>query len=92
MAAKMLYANLLYQTAIKGKKAHKITMGSSFQAEVSDETLATDVYKREEYVPGIFAEYTYSKSEKFDLVLGLRGDHHKRYGFLLHPAFIPDGH
>lgn len=82
---KMLYANLLYQTAIREMKAHKLTVGSSFQAEVSDETLATDVYKREEYVPGIFAEYTYSKSEKFDMVLGLRGDHHNRYGFFVTP-------
>ena len=60
-------------------------MGSSFQAESPDETLATDVYKREEYVPGILQNTPTQKREKFDLVLGLRGDHHNRYGFFYTP-------
>ena len=82
---KMLYANLLYQTAIKGNKEHKLTMGSSFQAEITDEKLGLVEFAREEYVPGVFGEYTYSKNEKFDLVLGLRADHHNQYGFFMTP-------
>ncbi|MBK8701139.1 MAG: TonB-dependent receptor [Saprospiraceae bacterium] len=81
---KMLYANLLYQTVL-GSKDHKITMGSSFQAEQTEEQLAATTYERNEYVPGVFGEYTYSRNEKFDLVLGLRADHHNNYGFFMTP-------
>lgn len=81
---KMLYANLIYQTIIKNKD-NKITFGSSFQAENTEEVLGTQSFKRNEYVPGIFGEYTYSKNEKIDIVLGLRTDYHNNFGFFVTP-------
>ena len=83
---KMLYANLLYQTIIHNKN-NRITIGSSFQAEQSEEMLVTQDFTRNEYVPGIFGEYTYSKNEKFDLVFGLRMDHHNNFGLFITPRF-----
>ncbi|MFM2392091.1 MAG: hypothetical protein RLZZ546_68 [Bacteroidota bacterium] len=81
---KMLYANLIYQTTIKNKD-NKITMGTSFQAENTEEQLGTQNYIRNEYVPGIFGEYTYSKNEKIDIVLGLRADYHNNFGLFVTP-------
>lgn len=81
---KMLYSNLLYQTIIKNEQ-NKITIGSSFQAETSTENLSQQKFERTEVVPGIFGEYTYSIFEKFDLLLGLRFDHHNNYGLFVTP-------
>ncbi len=83
---KMLYANLIYQTIIKNAN-NKISLGSSFQAEKSDETLEQALFKRNENVAGIFGEYTYSKNEKLDLVFGLRADYHNNYGLFFTPRF-----
>jgi outer membrane receptor for ferrienterochelin and colicin len=40
---------------------------------------------RTEIVPGIFSEYTFSPTEKFTAVLGLRADHNSHYGWLATP-------
>lgn len=81
---KMLYANLLYQTIISNTN-NKITFGASFQGEQTNEKINETSYERNEYIPGIFGEYTYSKNEKFDVVLGLRADHHNNYGLFFTP-------
>lgn len=83
---KMLYANLIYQTILKTAN-NKISMGSSFQAEQSDESLQLAQFKRKENVVGVFTEYTYSKNEKLDLVFGLRADYHNNYGLFFTPRF-----
>lgn len=83
---KMLYANLIYQTIIKNEN-NKISMGSSFQAEQSDETLESALFQRRENVIGVFGEYTYSKNEKMDLVFGLRSDYHNNFGLFFTPRF-----
>ena len=90
---KMLYANLLYATDLKSEN-HKLTAGLSVQGEQYEEEFGEFVYDRNEWVPGIFAEYAYSIFEKFDVVLGLRGDYNNYYGFFatprLHMRYAPN--
>ncbi len=81
---KMLYLNLLYSTII-GDTDHKIVMGTSFQGEKYKESFGEFEFEREEWVPGVFAEYSYSIYEKFDAVLGLRGDYNNYFGFFATP-------
>lgn len=90
---KMLYANLLYST-ILGDTNNKIVFGASFQGEQYDETFSDLTFARNEYVPGAFAEYSYSIVEKFDLVLGMRADYNNYYGLFatprLHARYAPN--
>jgi outer membrane receptor protein involved in Fe transport len=44
-----------------------------------DESLNASDFDRQEHVPGIFAEYTYS-ADKFGAVVGARNDYHNLYG------------
>lgn len=81
---RMIYANLLYSTIISDTD-HKITFGASFQGEQYDEDFGEYSFDRKEYVPGVFAEYSYSIFEKFDAVVGLRGDYNNYYGAFVTP-------
>jgi outer membrane receptor for ferrienterochelin and colicin len=78
------YANLLFQSIIKNTN-HKLKTGLSFQYDAYNEQLNTVNYDRLEYVPGVFLEYTYKHFEKFDAIIGLRGDYHNEYGAFLTP-------
>jgi outer membrane receptor protein involved in Fe transport len=49
------------------------------------ELVSSTKYHRNEWVPGVFAEYTYKGSEKFTLLFGLRGDYHNLFGFFATP-------
>lgn len=81
---KNLYSNLIYQSII-GSTKHKFKTGLSFQFDDYQEVFETRDYQRREVVPGGFFEYTYSPSEKLDVVGGLRGDQNNLYGFFLTP-------
>jgi len=79
------YANLLFQDII-GTVAHKYRVGASINYDNYDEWYLTDQnFKRKEVVSGAFAEYTFSPSEKFDAVLGLRQDYNSLYGWFTTP-------
>ncbi|MBL7744873.1 MAG: carboxypeptidase-like regulatory domain-containing protein [Chitinophagaceae bacterium] len=78
------YANLIYQSIISNTN-HKFRTGVSVVADKYDELFRNSVYKRIETVPGAFFEYTYSKGEKYSLILGIRGDHNSLFGFFLTP-------
>lgn len=78
------YANLIYQS-ILGTTIHKYRIGLSLQYDRYDERYLTDAFKRTEAVPGGFAEYTFSPSEKFDAVAGIRGDHNNLFGWFATP-------
>ncbi len=79
-----LYANLIYQ-GILGNTAHKFRAGASYQYDVIIELLNNDDYGREESVPGIFYEYTYSYLESFNAVAGIRADYHSSSGLFITP-------
>jgi len=40
---------------------------------------------RSEFVPGAFAEYTFTQGDKFTFILGLREDYNSRFGWLFTP-------
>ena len=89
---KNIYSNFIFQRELKAK-GNEIKLGASFQGDIFDENVNNVSFLRNEYVPGAFFEYTFTKDEIFSLVAGLRGDFHSDYGFFitprLHARFAP---
>jgi outer membrane receptor for ferrienterochelin and colicin len=87
------YSNVLVSSYIVNP-SHKYVVGGSFLYDRFDEqysdTLSINItpltqFQREEFVPGAFAQYTYSGNEKMTFIIGLRGDYHSRFGMLFTP-------
>jgi len=78
------YANLIYQSII-GSTVHKFRTGLSFLHDHYDESLKSNRYLRTENIPGFFGEYTFTPSDKFSMIAGIRGDNHNLFGFFLTP-------
>lgn len=78
------YFNSLYQSII-GTSMHKYRVGLSLLYDQYDEQVDSLRYKRTEFVPGVFAEYTLTYLERFAMVIGVRGDYHNYYGFFATP-------
>ncbi|MEC3881440.1 TonB-dependent receptor domain-containing protein [Parapedobacter sp. 10938] len=78
------YANLIYQDVI-GTVVHKYRTGLSMQYDRYDERYLAEPFGRTEMVPGAFFEYTYSPSDKLDVVAGIRGDYNNLYGWFATP-------
>jgi outer membrane receptor for ferrienterochelin and colicins len=78
------YSNLIYQSII-GSTAHKFRTGISFVYDRYNEQFNNANYKRNETVPGAFFEYTYSLTDKFNAVAGVRVDHNNLYGTFVTP-------
>lgn len=81
------YANLIYDMQFADK--HKLSVGTSFNADVYKENLTLDAlssYNRDEYTPGVFAEYTYTH-KSLTAMGGLRLDHNSLYGTYVLPRF-----
>ena len=79
-----IYTNLIYQSIISNSD-HKFRTGLSFNADDYNELYKDQSYKRKEYVPGAFFEYTYTMNEKFSAVAGMRADHNSLYGWFATP-------
>ncbi len=85
------YFNSLFSSWI-GSPTHSYVTGASFSYDnyntrYRDDlngTLSTPL-DREEIVPGIYAQYTYSPSHKLTLLAGLREDWNSAYGWLFTP-------
>lgn len=78
------YSNLIYQSIIH-TTTHKFRTGLSFVYDKYNEDFKANNYKRTEVVPGAFFEYTYTPSDKFDVVAGIREDHNSLYGWFTTP-------
>lgn len=74
-----IYANYIYQSIV-GNTNHKFRTGTSFLYDNYEEILNDTAYYRKELVPGAYFEYTYSHLDKFNVVAGIRADHHSIYG------------
>lgn len=72
------YSNLIFESII-GNTNHKYKAGASFMYDGYEETYLEDDMKRNEIVPGIFAEYTLT-GLKYTLVAGARADFHNLAG------------
>jgi outer membrane receptor for ferrienterochelin and colicin/copper chaperone CopZ len=81
---KNFYSNFIYQSII-GNTNHKFRTGISFVADSYDESLHFSVYKRTETVPGAFFEYTYTHSDHFSFIAGIRGDYNSIFGAFVTP-------
>ena len=79
-----LYGNLIYQSVISNTQ-HKFRTGFSFQYDHYNEDFKLTNYQRKEVVPGAFFEYTFTPSEKFSAVAGLRADNNNLFGFFITP-------
>ncbi len=73
------YANLIYQNII-GNTNHTYKAGLSYLLDDYRESLTPIQQNRTESVPGVFAEYTYTDSDRLTLVLGGRFDYHNLFG------------
>ncbi|SDI46673.1 Outer membrane receptor proteins, mostly Fe transport [Chryseobacterium taeanense] len=72
------YSNLIFES-ILGNTNHKYKAGVSFMYDGYDETYLAGNFKRNEIVPGAFAEYTLT-GLKYTLVAGARVDFHNLAG------------
>ncbi|KQR95710.1 TonB-dependent receptor [Chryseobacterium sp. Leaf180] len=72
------YSNLIFESII-GNTNHKYKAGASFMYDGFKENYLTNNFKRNEIVPGIFAEYTLT-GLKYTLVAGARADFHNLAG------------
>ncbi|MDN4012517.1 TonB-dependent receptor [Chryseobacterium gambrini] len=72
------YSNLIFES-ILGNTNHKYKAGASFMYDGYDENYLTSAIKRNEIVPGAFAEYTLT-GLKYTLVAGARVDFHNLAG------------
>ncbi len=86
------YANLIYQTII-GNTNHVIKGGASALIDNYDETFAGQRFQRNETVPGVFTEYSFTGGTKWNIVAGLRADYHNLFGAFvtprLHVRYVP---
>lgn len=71
----------------------KFSAGASFQSDNFNEDLMMNFtnqgslvnFKRDEVVPGVFFQYTYSIDEKLTVIAGIRSDFHNNYGTFVTP-------
>ena len=87
------YLNALWQGNWEGggliDNDHRLSAGLSVNYDKYNERLALNlsplVLNRDELTPGLFAEYSYTYSDKLSLVAGVRADYSTRYGFFVTP-------
>ncbi|MCX6300190.1 MAG: TonB-dependent receptor [Bacteroidetes bacterium] len=78
------YSNLIYQSIINST-IHKFRTGFSVQYDHYNEAIKLLNYNRKELVAGGFFEYTFTPSENFSAVAGIRADNNNLYGAFLTP-------
>ena len=78
------YSNLIFESII-GNTDHKYNVGASMIYDFYDERYVSARTAKEEYTPGIFAQYTYTHLEQFTLMGGIRADYSSLYGMFFTP-------
>lgn len=97
------YLNAMFQTYFDETDKHKITAGLSLNYDNYYEVMTSDKEEfkiptmesakktlnmtRQEWTPGVFAEYSLKVDEKLSLLAGVRGDYSTQYGFFITPRF-----
>lgn len=88
------YTNILFSSHIGDNAFHKYSVGGSFifdnykvryQDSLVFNITPLTALNRQEIVPGVFAEYTFSPSDKFTFIAGFRTDYNSKYGWLFTP-------
>jgi outer membrane receptor for ferrienterochelin and colicin len=78
------YANLIYQSIIVHTE-HKFKVGLSYINDTYNESFTGVNYRRNESVPGAFAEYNFDRENKFSFLGGIRVDYHNLFGLQVNP-------
>jgi outer membrane receptor for ferrienterochelin and colicins len=81
---KTFYANYIFQGIINNIN-HTYRIGASFLNDDVKETYKLFQLNRIEQVGGVFGEYAYNKSDKLNVIAGLRADYHNYYGLFFTP-------
>ncbi len=76
--------NSIFETRFSEYSDHSIRTGLHFQYDDFAEAYRDSAFSRTELVPGVFAEYTWSRP-RFTAVLGARNDYHNLFGNQLSP-------
>ena len=91
------YANLQYELFWGKDKTQELKTGVSYRHFILDENIAfaeadtlgrsfAGNYRREENIPGFFAENTFHlKDQRWIWIAGLRADHHNTFGWYVTP-------
>jgi len=81
-----LYANLIFQTSFGSMS--KISTGASVNADMYKESVLETVstnFEKQEFIHGVFAEYTLNLNDKLIALAGLRADNNVGYGTFITP-------
>ncbi|MFH1000733.1 MAG: TonB-dependent receptor, partial [Bacteroidota bacterium] len=81
-----VYFNSIYRTYIKNTN-HVISAGLSYMFDQYEEKYNDTSLLRNESVPGVFGEYTFTNPEKLTLIFGLRSDYNNQYGVFVTPRW-----
>lgn len=81
---KTFYANYIFQGIINNTN-HIYKLGASYLHDDVNESYQLFKLNRLEQVAGLFGEYAYNKSDKLNVVAGLRADYHNFYGLFFTP-------
>lgn len=77
-------SNVMYQTDIKNEK-HTLVNGINFTYDNFNENFLNTQLNRENYVIGLYSEYSFKLPEKFTLVAGYRADYSNVAKFQFNP-------
>ena len=82
-----VFANAVFMSSLG--RLHKITFGLAAQLDWHKEELKLSDYdlNRNEFVYGVYGEYTFHLQDKFVLIAGARTDYNTLYGWLFTPKF-----
>ncbi len=81
---KSFYSNLIFESNLFNE-SHKISAGASFVYDKYEETFINYDKTNNEFMPGLFCQYSYNPSLNFSIVVGLRSDFHNEYGAFITP-------
>lgn len=84
---KSLYLNVIYQSEIVNEK-HQLSLGASFNYDDIAEKTQDTTLMLKEWLPGIFAQYSYTILKKLNIIAGVRVD----YSSLKEILFTPRLH
>lgn len=84
-AQQSVYINTIFTADLDANEKHSIQSGLSFKLDNYDENLNVQAFDRSEYVPGVFAEYSFAPTAAFMVVAGARADYHNLFGYFFAP-------
>lgn len=80
-----MYGNLVHTFSIDPMNVHSLNSGASIIVDQADEILNQNSINTNDFVPGVFSEYTFKPNPKITLMAGLRADFHNTFGTFVTP-------